>query len=159
MQGQNPLNVSKMLFEMGFDARIIAAALLHDTVEDTGISLDDEIIGYITRGKGITVHRINCKNLKSIKDYSKRKIVVEWESKTRKVFNVDIVSRDRTGLLMDITTAIVNSNANIVELYLKANRDGLVKTAFRIQIQQKQQLKMFLKDVKSIPEVISIDYY
>ena len=119
----------------------------------------DEIIGYITRGKGITVHRINCKNLKSIKDYSKRKIVVEWESKTRKVFNVDIVSRDRTGLLMDITTAIANSNANIVELYLKANRDGLVKTAFRIQIQQKQQLKMFLKDIKSIPEVISIDYY
>jgi len=119
----------------------------------------DDIIGYITRGKGITVHRVNCKNLKAIKDYERRKIAVEWESKTRKVFNLDIISRDRTGLLMDITTAIANSNANIVELHLKTNREGFVNAAFRIQIQHEQQLKFFLKDIKAIPEIISIEYH
>jgi guanosine-3',5'-bis(diphosphate) 3'-pyrophosphohydrolase len=119
----------------------------------------DDIIGYITRGKGITVHRVNCKNLKAIRDYGKRKINVEWESKSRKVFNLEIVARDRTGLLMDITTAIANSNANIVELHSKTNRDGRVKSTLRIQIQEDQQLKFFLKDLKSIPEIISIEYH
>jgi guanosine-3',5'-bis(diphosphate) 3'-pyrophosphohydrolase len=118
----------------------------------------DDIIGYITRGKGITVHRVDCKNLKAIRDYKKRKITVEWESKTRKVLSVDIVARDRTGLLMDITTAIANSNANIVELHSKTTRDGLVKAVLRIQIQEEQQLRFFLKDIKSIPEIISIEY-
>jgi len=119
----------------------------------------DDIIGYITRGKGITVHRVNCKNLKAIRDYGKRKINVEWESKSRKVFNLEIVAKDRTGLLMDITTAIANSNANIVELHSKTNRDGRVKSTLRIQIQEDQQLKFFLKDLKSIPEIISIEYH
>jgi guanosine-3',5'-bis(diphosphate) 3'-pyrophosphohydrolase len=119
----------------------------------------DDIVGYITRGKGITVHRVNCKNLKAIRDYEKRKIVVEWESKSRKVFNLEIVARDRTGLLMDITTAIANSNANIVELHSKTNRDGRVKSTLRIQIQEDQQLKFFIKDLKSIPEIISIEYH
>ena len=118
----------------------------------------DAIIGYITRGRGITVHRVNCKNLKAIRDYHKRKITVEWEEKTKKVYAVDIVSKDRSGLLMDITTAIANTNANIVELHLKSGRDGLVRAAFRVQIKNAHQLKIFLKDIKSIPEVISIDY-
>ncbi|HEB30842.1 MAG TPA: bifunctional (p)ppGpp synthetase/guanosine-3',5'-bis(diphosphate) 3'-pyrophosphohydrolase [Spirochaetes bacterium] len=118
----------------------------------------DEITGYITRGKGITVHRANCKNLKAIKDYQKRKITVEWEEKTTKVYSVDIVSKDRSGLLMEITTAIANTNANIVELHMKASQDGLVKAAFRIQIKSSYQLKLFLKDIKAIPDVKSIDF-
>ena len=118
----------------------------------------DEITGYITRGKGITVHRTNCKNLKAIRDYLKRKIAVEWEEKTTKVYSVDIVSKDRSGLLMEITTAIANTNSNIVELHMKAGQDGMVKAAFRIQIKSNYQLKLFLKDIKSIPDVLSIDY-
>jgi GTP pyrophosphokinase len=119
----------------------------------------DEIIGYITRGKGITVHRIDCKNLKALKDYEKRKISVEWEEKTKKIYTVDIVSKDRSGLLMDISTAIANTNANIVELHLKSGSDGMVKGTFRIQIKQDQQLKIFLKDIKAIPEIAFIDYH
>jgi GTP pyrophosphokinase len=118
----------------------------------------DEITGYITRGKGITVHRTDCKNLKAIKDYLKRKITVEWEEKSAKVYSVDIVSKDRSGLLMEISTAIANTNANIVELHMKAGQDGMVKAAFRIQTKSNYQLKIFLKDIKSIPDVISIDY-
>jgi guanosine-3',5'-bis(diphosphate) 3'-pyrophosphohydrolase len=118
----------------------------------------DEITGYITRGKGITVHRTDCKNLKAIKDYVNRKISVEWEEKSTKVYSVDIVSKDRSGLLMEITTAIANTNANIVELHMKAGQDGLVKAVFRIQIKSSYQLKIFLRDIKSIPDVVSVDY-
>jgi len=118
----------------------------------------DKITGYITRGKGITVHMPDCKNLMAIKDYNKRKIRVDWEEKSRRVFNVDIISKDRSGFLLDISSAIANSNANILELNLKTNHDGFVKAKFRLQTQGEKQFKIFLKDVKSLPDVISINY-
>lgn len=117
----------------------------------------DEIIGYITRGKGITVHRTDCRNLKALKDYPKRKIAVEWTEKTRKIYSVEIVSKDRPGLLMDVSSTIASCNANIVEMHLKSNHDGLVKGSFRVQIQDEQQLKLLLKDIRSIQEIISIE--
>jgi guanosine-3',5'-bis(diphosphate) 3'-pyrophosphohydrolase len=117
----------------------------------------DVIIGYITRGRGITVHRANCKNLKALKDYPKRRITVEWAEKGKKVYSVEINSRDRPGLLMDISSAIASSNANIIEMHLKSNHNGLVKGDFRIQVKDEQQLRLLIKNIRSIPEVISLD--
>jgi guanosine-3',5'-bis(diphosphate) 3'-pyrophosphohydrolase len=117
----------------------------------------DDIIGYITRGKGITVHRTDCKNLKALKDYPKRKIMVEWTEKTKKVHTVDLLSKDRPGLLMDVSSAIASSNANIIEMHLKSNHDGLVKGTFRLQVQDEQQLKILLKDIRSISEIVSLE--
>jgi GTP pyrophosphokinase len=118
----------------------------------------DEIVGYITRGKGITVHRENCKNLGAIRDYKKRMISVEWEEKTKKVFDLAINARDRTGLLMDISTAIASSNANIVELHLKAGHDRNVKAACRIQVMDEEQLRIILHSLEGIPEVTSLEW-
>jgi guanosine-3',5'-bis(diphosphate) 3'-pyrophosphohydrolase len=116
----------------------------------------DAIIGYITRGKGITVHRIDCKNLRALRDYEKRMISVEWEEKTKKIFHVNVDARDRSGLLMDISTAIANSNANIIELHLKADHSGHVKVTCRIQLSDEQQLRIILDTIESIPEVTSL---
>jgi GTP pyrophosphokinase len=118
----------------------------------------DEIVGYITRGKGITVHRANCKNLGAIKDYKKRMISVEWEEKTKKVFDLAINALDRSGLLMDISTAIASSNANIVELHLKAGHDGYVKAACRIQVMDEEQLRIIIHSLEGITEVTSLEW-
>ncbi len=118
----------------------------------------DEIAGYITRGKGITVHRTNCKNLRAIRDYENRMINVEWEEKTKKVYSLTIDARDRSGLLMDISTAIANSNANIIEFYIKADHTGHVKASCRIQVTDEQQLRLIVKTIEHIPEVTSLDY-
>jgi GTP pyrophosphokinase len=117
----------------------------------------DEIVGYITRGKGITVHRADCKNLRAIRDYQNRMISVEWEEKTKKVYTLSIDARDRTGLLMDISTAIANSNANIIELHLKADHSGRLKATCRIQISDEQQLQIVLNTIGDIPEINALD--
>jgi GTP pyrophosphokinase len=116
----------------------------------------DDIIGYITRGKGITVHRVDCRNLKALRDYQNRIISVEWEEKTKKVHQVNIDARDRSGLLMEIATAIANSNANILELHMKAYHSGQAKVTCRIQVSDEQQLAIILKTLEAIPEVSSI---
>lgn len=118
----------------------------------------DEIIGYITRGKGITVHRLDCRNLRAIKDYQKRMITVEWEEKTRKIYTFSIHATDRSGLLMDISTAIANSNANIIEFHLKADHAGHVKASCRIQVADEQQLRLIVSIIENISEVTSLQY-
>jgi guanosine-3',5'-bis(diphosphate) 3'-pyrophosphohydrolase len=116
----------------------------------------DGIIGYITRGKGITVHRIDCSNLKALRDHENRMISVEWEEKTKKVYHISIDARDRSGLLMDISTAIANSNANIIELNLKADHSGHVRVSCRIQLSDEQQLRIILGTIENISEVTSL---
>jgi GTP pyrophosphokinase len=118
----------------------------------------EEIVGYITRGKGITVHRAGCRNLQGTRDYARRMITVEWEEKSKKVHTLKIVSRDRTGLLMDISTAIANSNANIIELHMRADHGGMVEAQCRIQVADQQQLAIILDAINNIPEVISLEH-
>jgi len=118
----------------------------------------DSIVGYITRGKGITVHRKECKNLRATRDFEKRIISVEWEEKAKKTYTLDISSRDRTGLLMDLATAITGSNANIVELHLQTERDGRAKARFRLQVMDEQQFKIILEVIREMPEILSIEY-
>ena len=118
----------------------------------------DDIIGYITRGKGITVHRSSCKNLRAIKDYRKRSITVEWQEKARKVYDISILAQDRSGLLMDISTAIANSNANIVELHLKADHNGQARASCRVQVVDEQQLMIIINSLKQMREIISLDF-
>jgi GTP pyrophosphokinase len=119
----------------------------------------DEIIGYITRGKGITVHRLDCKNLRAIRDYQKRMITVEWEEKAKRIYHFTMQARDRSGLLMDISTAIANSNANIIEFHLKADHAGYVNASCRIQVADEQQLRLIVSIIKNISEVTSLDYH
>ncbi len=104
------------------------------------------------------MHRVDCKSLKTIRDYDRRRITVEWEEKSRKIYTVNITSRDRSGLLMDISTAMANANANIVEVHMKSSQGNIVRAVFRVQIKHEQQLKLFIKDIKTIPEIISIVY-
>jgi len=118
----------------------------------------DDIVGYITRGKGITVHRAECKNLRATRDFEKRIISVEWEEKAKKTYTLDISSKDRTGLLMDLTTAIAGSNANIVELHLQTEHDGMAKARFRLQVMDEQQFKIILGAIREMPEILSLEY-
>ena len=118
----------------------------------------DEIVGYITRGRGISVHRVDCRNLKSIKDFENRRIVVEWEDGRKKLYNFSIDARDRSGLLMDITTAIAGANANILEMQLKVNKKSIAQMRFNIKISDEEQLYILLESLKSIRDIISINY-
>jgi (p)ppGpp synthase/HD superfamily hydrolase len=104
------------------------------------------------------VHRNGCRNLRAIRDYTKRMITVEWEEKTKKVHSLNITMRDRTGLLMDISTAIANSNANIIELHMRANHGGLVEAQCRIQVMDEQQFHIILDAIGNIPEVVSLEH-
>lgn len=68
----------------------------------------DDIVGFITRGRGVSVHRANCPNVKGLMEHPERMIEVEWDGAADTLFQVEIVVEclDRMGLLKDVTIAI-----------------------------------------------------
>jgi GTP pyrophosphokinase len=118
----------------------------------------DKIIGYITTGKGVTVHRIDCKNMMNLSDNHEKKIEVSWEIDRDHYYQVhlSILSEDRRDLLRDISEAISRNNTNIVMVEFKLE-DMLVKGNVIIEVSNLHHLTKIIHSVQKINGVISVD--
>ncbi len=118
----------------------------------------DKIIGYITTGKGITVHRIDCNNMINLPDDHEKKIEVSWEVDKDHFYQVhlSILSEDRRDLLRDISEAISRNDTNIVMVGFKLD-DMLVKGNVIIEVNNLNHLTKIIHGVQKIKGVISVD--
>lgn len=118
----------------------------------------DEIIGYITKGRGISVHRKDCPNVKS--GDLDRLIDVEWEGHAgeRKEYNVDleINAFDRPGLLNDVLQAVNETNTNITAVTGRTDRNKLVMIHISISIHNVAHLQKVVDRIKQISDVYSV---
>jgi len=119
----------------------------------------DTIMGYITRGKGITVHRADCINIKN-SDEMDRLIDVDWvdESIPSEKFSAELVikANDRKGLISDISTIISNEGISIAGFTSKTNKDGIVHMSLDIIIQNTKQVDRLIGKLSSISNLISV---
>ncbi len=118
----------------------------------------DDILGYITRGKGVTIHRINCPNMHSLVEKKDRSIKVSWAVEAEKEFNVQltILAEDRKNLLRDITLAISNANTNIIHLDLKV-KDNLAKCKLIIEVKNLSHLTRIMKGINKIKSILNVE--
>lgn len=115
----------------------------------------DEIIGYVTRGRGVTVHRTDCANLTGIND-TERLLNVSWgsvESEQRYTVPVEIVAHDREGLLRDISSLIADERVNITSVDVNT-RHSIATLNLNIEIADNRQLARILSKVETIPSVV-----
>jgi GTP diphosphokinase / guanosine-3',5'-bis(diphosphate) 3'-diphosphatase len=120
----------------------------------------DSIIGYITRGYGVTVHRTNCVN--AMKMSPDRQIDVEWSVDIADTYPVKILVRsyDRVGLLADITANISKNGANILSANTETRQSKIVDSLFTIAVENTDHLNKVLsaiRKVKHIQDVRRID--
>jgi GTP pyrophosphokinase len=120
----------------------------------------DSIIGYITRGFGVTVHRTRCVN--AMKMSPERQIDVEWSVDMADTYPVKILVRsyDRVGLLADITANISKNGANILSANTETRGSKIVDSLFTIAVQNTDHLNRVLsaiRKVKHIQDVKRID--
>ena len=120
----------------------------------------DSMVGFITRGRGMTVHRANCYNLPISNEESDRLVPVEWEVSRSDLFNVHlkVLGQDRKGLLKDITEIISKLNINMTSVDIKV-KDTLATARLIVQVSNIRQLDRVLKkvsEVKSIDKVSRI---
>lgn len=115
----------------------------------------DEIIGYITRGRGVTVHRADCPNMQSLRD-PERLIDVSWgleEEDDRYLVPVEVVAYDREGLLREISTIIADQKVNIASIEV-TTRQHIATLYFQLEIANNQQLTRILSKIDCIPSVV-----
>ncbi len=120
----------------------------------------DKITGYITRGRGISVHRTDCNNIKTLMNNEEQRFIeVKWDSFAPNKFNaeIQIEAMDRTKLLRDITNVISEYDLNIINAStLRTNKSGLVKFRFIIEISNKYILKDILNNLKQLESVYDV---
>jgi GTP pyrophosphokinase len=118
----------------------------------------DEIIGYVTRGRGVTVHRLNCPNLKELLKDEQRLIEVSWSRKLKGPFKTEIrvQALDRTHLLRDVSTVLSDSGVNILSATVTTTRDGLAILDFVFELGNLSLLKTILANVRKVDSVFDV---
>ncbi len=122
----------------------------------------DDIIGFITKGRGVSVHRADCPNVQSTSVGDERFIDVEWavaETDNRKEFQVDIEisAFDRQGLINEVMMVIAETKTTMVAVSGKANKDDIAKINISINIKNTAHLHRVVDRVKQVPDVFSVE--
>jgi GTP pyrophosphokinase len=119
---------------------------------------NDPIIGYITRGRGVTIHRQDCGNVLRLQGEDRDRLIeVEWGSASDETYLVDIAveAYDRSGLLRDITAVLANDKINLNGVNTATDdRDGIARMNLTLEIADIGQLSRVLTKIGQLPNVV-----
>ena len=119
----------------------------------------DNIVGYITRGRGVSIHRADCKNLNDLfLDEESRMIDVCWAEDDKSAYSVDIeiYANDRNGLLADIIKQISDSKSKLMAVSSRANKERIAITELTIEVENLDELNQILKALRKVDSVYEV---
>jgi GTP diphosphokinase / guanosine-3',5'-bis(diphosphate) 3'-diphosphatase len=119
----------------------------------------DPIVGFVTRGRGVSVHRADCPNAKDLLNQPERIIEVEWDTGASTTYQVEIYieARDRTGLLRDITLALAEAGVNVMSANIATDKQGIATMRFLFELGNMEQLGAVLQRVRHLDGVFAAD--
>jgi GTP diphosphokinase / guanosine-3',5'-bis(diphosphate) 3'-diphosphatase len=115
----------------------------------------DDILGFVTRGAGVSVHRVDCSNSENLRSEPERLIPVEWAPNAKSSFLVaiQIEALDRNRLLSDITRALSDQHVNILSAALNTSKDRICRAKFTFETADPTHLDHVLRAVRGVPAV------
>ncbi|MFP4373373.1 MAG: RelA/SpoT family protein [Spirochaetaceae bacterium] len=117
----------------------------------------DDIVGYVSRGRGIIVHRRDCPNLKLIPDYEERAIEVEWETVSpRTIRRFKVTARKTFDLFSEIEGAVRKLNGHLIEGRVEENDTGNLEAYFTMELDRREHVKKVMKSIRTVPAVMNI---
>jgi len=120
----------------------------------------DEIVGFITRDRGVSVHRIDCKNILHLKEKDQARLIeVEWGDTDTKRYPVNILiqANDRHGLLSDITRTLSDDKVNVIAVNTVSNKkEQSAQMAVTIEIRDLQQLTRIMDKLSQLRNVLEV---
>jgi guanosine-3',5'-bis(diphosphate) 3'-pyrophosphohydrolase len=115
----------------------------------------DAILGFVTKGGGVSVHRRDCTNASSLQAQPERLLDVEWAPTAQSTFlvNIQVEALDRARLLSDITMVLSDAHVNILSASLSTTRDRVAKTRFTFEMAEAKHLDNVLRAVRGVQGV------
>jgi GTP pyrophosphokinase len=116
----------------------------------------DEIVGFVTRGSGVSVHRADCVNIASMAQEERDRLTeVLWAPRSNSVFlvNIQVEALDRARLLSDVTKTLSDQHVNILSASVTTTRDRVALSRFTFEMSDPRQLGQVLQAVRSIDGV------
>ena len=125
----------------------------------------DEIVGYVTRGRGVSIHRTDCVNIMALpEDERARLIEAEWESDLKAAASQDkyetgisIFTEDRQGLLVDVTRCLTDKGVSILNMNVRTSKQGTATILLSFSTSGKDELRDVVEKLRAIPGVIDIE--
>ena len=123
----------------------------------------DEIVGFVTRGRGISIHRTDCVNILNLpEDERIRLMEADWDSTEEEqdgsyVCEIKLFARDRSGLLSDISKVFTEKNISIMSLNTRTNKQGMVTMQLGFEVSGRDALNNIMERLHGIESVIDIE--
>lgn len=124
----------------------------------------DEIVGFVTRGRGISIHRTDCVNILSLPEMERYRLIeADWQqdaetSSTGKFFvDIKIYANNRNGLLADISKAFTERDINIISVNTRTSKQGIATMQLSFEIGSREELTKIIDRVRTIDSVIDIE--
>ncbi len=124
----------------------------------------DEIVGFITRGRGISIHRTDCINIINLPEIERERLMdAEWEASPNEagsekyLAEIKIYANNRNGLLADISRALTEKSIDILSMNTRVNKQGVATLATSFEITGREELNHIIDKISSIESVIDIE--
>ena len=123
----------------------------------------DEIVGFITRGKGVTIHRTDCNNVVVLPDVERQRLVeAEWEAGAtvnngKYTVEINIFAQNRSGLLADISRTMTEKNIDILSVNVKVSKQGQAVLSMSFETAGREEFDRIVEKIRQIPSVIDVD--
>ncbi len=120
----------------------------------------DEIIGFITRGRGVSIHTLDCPNAVSLMADPERQIAVYWDGQRKSAHQVKIrvdIGKDRPGILAEISTAISGTNTNIAQAEIRVTEERKGLNTFVLEVSDLRQLQAAMQAIQKVDGVVGVE--
>ncbi len=119
----------------------------------------DEIVGFVTRGRGVSVHRADCANAASLASRSRERLIeVEWDHRSSGVFvaTIEVVAIDRSRLLADVTKVVSEHHLNIVSANTQTDSDRISRMRFDVELGDPAHLESVINLIRHLDAVYDV---
>jgi GTP pyrophosphokinase len=119
----------------------------------------EDIVGYITRGRGVSVHSIDCPNVKNLLYNPEREIEVQWDRERETQYQVSLLleTENQPGMLARLTEVITKAESNITQIEAETHETGRASISIVCELRHRKQLEKLLRDLRSVSGVLRVD--